>query len=276
MINENNLFKSIPLQITPSPNELWGLKPVLFNIGEFPIESYPVMLFLALLVGGAIYLWQLKKDGIKSSNAFYIALFGIIGGTIGAKLPLIFMYWNELNTNGNSLNNILQGRTVVGGLIGGTVSIFIAKKIFNIKERMGNQLAIPIAVGMAIGRIGCLLRGCCYGKETHLPWGIDFGDHILRHPTQIYEMIFDISMVIYLYIRKQKGVKPGQMYSIFLNGYLSFRFLLEFIRVEKVSSIGLTDFQILCIVGLIFINRKSIKFLFKRKKYRKEVSAYEN
>lgn len=271
MINENNLFKSIPLQITPSPNELWGLKPVLFNIGEFPIESYPVMLFISLMVGGAIYLWQLKKDGIKSSNAFYIALFGIIGGTIGAKLPLIFMYWNELNTNANSLNNILQGRTVVGGLIGGTVSIFIAKKIFNIKERMGNQLAIPIAVGMAIGRIGCLLRGCCYGKETHLPWGIDFGDHILRHPTQIYEMIFDISMVIYLYIRKQKGVKPGQMYSIFLNGYLSFRFLLEFIRVEKVSSIGLTDFQILCIVGLIFINRKSIKLLYKW-----GVDVYEN
>lgn len=272
MINENSLFKSIPLQITPSPNELWGLKPVLFNIGGFSIESYPVMLFLALLVGIAIYVWQLKKDGIKSSNAFYIALFGIVGGTIGAKLPLIFMYWKELNSNTNSLNTILQGRTVVGGLIGGTVSIFIAKKIFNIKERMGNQLAIPIAVAMAIGRVGCLLRGCCYGKETHLAWGIDFGDHILRHPTQIYEMIFDIAMVVYLCIRKRKDVKPGQLYSIFLNGYLGFRFLLEFIRVEKVSSIGLTDFQVLCIVGLIFINRKSIKLLFKRK----EVDVYEN
>lgn len=272
MFIENNVFKQLPIQIASSPNEAWGLKPVLFDIGGFPIESYPVMLFLALLVGGAIYLWQLKKDGIKSSNAFYIALFGIVGGTIGAKLPLIFMYWNELNSNADSLNTILQGRTVVGGLIGGTVSIFIAKRIFNIKERMGNQLAIPIAVGMAIGRIGCLLRGCCYGKETHLAWGIDFGDHILRHPTQIYEMIFDIAMVVYLYIRKRKGVKPGQLYSIFLNGYLSFRFLLEFIRVEKVSFIGLTDFQILCIVGLIFINRKSIKFLFMRK----DVSVYEN
>lgn len=272
MLNENSLFKSIPLQITPTPNETWGLKPVLFNIGEYSIESYPVILFLALVVGGAIYLWQLKKDGIKSSNAFYIALFGIVGGAIGAKLPLIFMYWNELNTNANSINSIMQGRTVVGGLIGGTVSIFIAKKIFNIKERMGNQLAIPIAVGMAVGRIGCLLRGCCYGKETHLPWGIDFGDYILRHPTQVYEMIFDIVMAVYLYIRKQKGVKPGQLYSIFLNGYLSFRFLLEFIRVEKVSSIGLTDFQILCVVGVLFINRKQIKSIL----IRKEVNVYEH
>lgn len=262
MFIQNVLFKSLPFQITPSPNEAWGLKPVLFKIGEFPIESYPVMLFLALLVGIGIYLWQLKKDGIKSSNAFYIALFGIVGGTIGAKLPLIFMYWDEINSNTNSLNAVLQGRTIVGGLIGGTVSIFIAKRIFNIKERMGNQLAIPIAVAMAIGRVGCILRGCCYGKETHLVWGVDFGDHILRHPTQVYEIIFDIAMVLYLSIRKRKGVKPGQLYSIFLNGYLSFRFLLEFIRVEKVSFIVLTDFQILCIVGLLFINRK---YIFMRK-----------
>ena len=265
MFNENSLFKSLPLKFTSSANEDWGLRPVLFKIDDFPIEAYPVMLFLALLAGILIYVWQLKKDGIKSSNAFYIALFGIVGGTIGAKLPLIFMYWNEINSNTNSLNSILQGRTIVGGLIGGTVSILIAKRIFNIKERMGNQLAIPIAVAMAIGRVGCVLRGCCYGIETNLPWGINFGDHILRHPTQIYEIIFDVSMVIYLIIRKRKGVKPGQLYSIFLNGYLSFRFLLEFIRVEKVSFIIFTDFQLLCIVGLVFINRKYLLSIFMKR-----------
>jgi len=261
-MNPNTLFRSLPFKITPSINESWGLRPVLFKIGNINIESYPVMLFLALLVGITIYVFQLRKDGIKSSNAFYIALFGIVGGTIGAKLPLIFMYWNEINSNTNSISAVLQGRTIVGGLIGGTISVLIAKRVFNIKERMGNQLVVPIAVAMAIGRIGCLLRGCCYGKQTNLAWGIDFGDHILRHPTQIYEIIFDIIMVIYLSIRKRKGVEPGQLYSVFLNGYLGFRFLLEFIRVEKVSFIGLTDFQILCIVGLLFINRKYITSIF--------------
>jgi len=265
MFNQNGFFKALPFKIKASPSESWGLRPVLFKIGDFPIESYPVILFLALLVGIGIYVRQLKKDGIKSPNAFYIALFGIVGGTIGAKLPLIFMYWKEINSNTNSLNTVLQGRTIVGGLIGGGGSIFVAKRIFNIKERMGNQLAVPIAVAMAIGRVGCLLRGCCYGKETHLAWGVDFGDHILRHPTQIYEIIFDISMVIYLSIRKRKGVRPGQLYSIFLNGYLSFRFLLEFIRVEKISFMLLTDFQIICIVGLMFINRKYLLTKFIRR-----------
>ncbi|MBU3113887.1 prolipoprotein diacylglyceryl transferase [Clostridium lacusfryxellense] len=261
MFNQNGFLKPIPFQIKVPTNESWGLKPVLFKIGDFPIESYPVMLFLALLVGIGIYILQLKKAGIKNSNAFYIALFGIVGGTIGAKLPLIFMYWNEINSNTNSFSAVMQGRTIIGGLIGGGVSVLIAKRIFGIKERMGNQLAVPILVAMAIGRIGCLLRGCCYGKETHLAWGIDFGDHILRHPTQIYEILFDIVMIIYLSLRKKKGVKPGQLYSIFLNAYFSFRFLLEFIRVEKVSFIILTDFQILCIVGLLFINRK---YLFSK------------
>lgn len=270
MINE--LLNKLPYRLFPNPNEAWGLRPVLFRIGNFPVESYPTMLFLALLVGISIYIWQLRKDGIKSSNAFYIALFGIVGGTIGAKLPLIFMHWNEINFNPDTFNSILQGRTVVGGLIGGTISVLIAKKVFNIKERMGNQLAIPIAAAMAVGRVGCLLRGCCYGEETNLIWGIDFGDHIYRHPTQLYEIIFDIGMMVYLCYRKKKGVNPGQLYSIFLNGYLSFRFFLEFIRVERVTAIGLTDFQILCIVGLIFINRKQLIRLFKRK----DVSIYEN
>lgn len=115
MFTQNGFLKSLPFQITPTPNEAWGIKPVLFRIGKFPIESYPVMLFLALLAGIGIYVWQLKKDDIKSSNAFYIALFGIVGGTIGAKLPLIFMYWDEINSNTNSLNAVLQGRTIVGG-----------------------------------------------------------------------------------------------------------------------------------------------------------------
>ena len=265
MLIQNALLINLPFKLAPSTNEAWGLRPVLFKIGDYSIESYPVLLFIALLTGIFIYVWQLRKDGIKSSNAFYIALFGIVGGTIGAKLPLIFMYWNEINSSTNSLNSVLQGRTIVGGLIGGTVSIFIAKRIFNIKERMGNQLAVPIVVAMAIGRVGCVLRGCCYGKETNLAWGINFGDHILRHPTQIYEIIFDISMVIYLCKRKRKGVKPGQLYSIFLNGYLSFRFLLEFIRVEKVSFIFFTDFQMLCIVGLLFINRRYLKSIFMRR-----------
>lgn len=243
----------------------WGLMPVLFYIGRFPVEAYPVLLFLALVVGLLIYIAQLKGNNIKSPNALYIAIFAIVGGTIGAKIPIIFMNWNQLNSNPDSINILLSGRTIVGGLIGGTAGTFIAKKIFGIKERLGNQIAIPVAAGMAVGRLGCLLRGCCYGQPTNLPWGMDFGDHLMRHPTQLYEMIFDILLVIFLVWKKTKDIKPGELFGIFLNCYLSFRFLLEFIRVEKVSAIGLTDFQLLCVISIVYINRKLVLNLVKRK-----------
>lgn len=247
-------------------NEAWGLKPVLFYAGKFPVEAYPVFLMLAFVIGIVVYIWQLRRDGIKNSNALYIAIFAIFGGAIGAKLPLIFIYWQELNSNPQNINILLSGRTIVGGLIGGAAGTFLAKRIFGIKERLGNQIAIPVAIAMAVGRIGCLLRGCCYGKATGLPWGVDFGDHILRHPTQVYEIIFDILLVVFLVWKKKQAIKPGELFRNFLNSYMSFRFLLEFIRVEKVSSLGLTDFQLLCIISLVYINRKEIlKLIFKRK-----------
>lgn len=246
-------------------NETWGLKPILFYIGGVPVEAYPVFIFLALVTGVIAYIIQLRIDNIRKSNALYIAIFAIVGGTIGSKIPIIIMYWNQLNSDPNSIDILLSGRTIVGGLIGGAAGTFLAKKIFRIKERLGNQIAIPVAAGMAVGRLGCLFRGCCYGQPTNLPWGIDFGDHIIRHPTQVYEMIFDILLVFFLGWRKTKGVLPGELFKIFLNCYLSFRFLLEFIRVEKVSLIGLTDFQLLCVISLVYINRHFVFEIFSRK-----------
>lgn len=249
-------------------NADWGLMPILFEIGGYPVEAYPVFMFLALVTGFIAYWIQLRLDKVQKSNAIYIAIFAIVGGTIGSKLPMIFIYWNQINANPEDLNLLISGRTIVGGLLGGAVGTLLAKRIFKIKERLGNQIAIPVALGMAVGRIGCLLRGCCYGQATSLPWGIDLGDHIHRHPTQIYEMIFDMALVVLLIGIKAKGVKPGELFKWFMNCYLSFRFLLEFIRVEKIAFMGLTDFQWLCVVSLVYINRT---FLLKWK-IRKEVS----
>lgn len=249
-------------------NESWGLMPVLFQIGGYAVESYSFFMFLALLTGFIAYWIQLRIDKVQKSNALYIAIFAIVGGTIGSKLPMIFIYWDQINANPEDLTLLLSGRTIVGGLLGGAVGTLLAKRIFKIKERLGNQIAIPVALGMAVGRIGCLLRGCCYGQATNLPWGIDLGDHIHRHPTQIYEIVFDVALVFFLIWKKSKGVKPGELFKWFMNCYLSFRFLLEFIRVEKIAFMGLTDFQWLCVVSLVYINRA---FLLKWKK-RKDVS----
>lgn len=239
-------------------NETWGgLMPVLFEIGGFKVESYPLFVSLAIVTGLYLYLRGVKRDQVKNMNALYIVIFALIGGTIGAKLPLLFIYWSDYTDKNVDLMTILSGRTIIGGLIGGFIGARLVKYVLGIKVKMGNQIAIPVAVAMAIGRVGCLLRGCCYGIPTHTDYGIDFGDHIHRHPTQLYELTFDVLLVIYLvYRKKQGGVEPGGLFRLFLNGYLGFRFFNEFIRVEEIGLLGLTHFQWLCVISLMFINRE--------------------
>jgi prolipoprotein diacylglyceryltransferase len=110
-------------------NENWGLRPILFYIGGFPVKAYPVFIFLALVTGILVYIIQLRRDKIQKSNALYIAIFAIVGGTIGSKIPIIIMYWNQLNSGHYSVNILLSGRTIIGGLIGGAVGTFLSKKI---------------------------------------------------------------------------------------------------------------------------------------------------
>jgi prolipoprotein diacylglyceryltransferase len=150
---------------------------------------------------------------------------------------------------------LLSGRTITGGLIGGTLAVMYVKYKLKIKDKKGNLFAPAIAIGVAIGRIGCLFKGCCYGIATSLPWGVDFGDGIPRHPTQIYEIIFFLLMFVFLMVKRETA-KPGQLFYWLMNSYFIFRFVEEFIREEPTLFLGLTIFQYISIVALIFINAK--------------------
>lgn len=236
----------IDSHLIPYPN--WGVKPVFFNVFGFSVPSYSFFVFLGILFGILVYWIEVRKKKSYSENNFYILLGALIGGAIGAKLVIIIVYWNEL-----TLDIILYGKSIVGGLIGGIMGVLITKKILGIeKERKGNFFAPAIAIGVAIGRIGCFLRGCCYGKETSLPWGVDFGDGLLRHPTQIYESLFMLGMFFYLRRRNKKNPPAGSSFDILMMSYFCFRFLIEFIRVEKIVFFGLTYFQLIGFCVLIY------------------------
>ncbi|MEM4719559.1 MAG: prolipoprotein diacylglyceryl transferase [Candidatus Pacearchaeota archaeon] len=216
------------------PYQNWGIKPILFDIFGFSVPSYSLFVFLGIVLGVLVYWSEVKKKKNYSENNLYILLAALLGGAIGAKLVIIVIYWNEL-----TWEIILYGKSIVGGLIGGTIGVLLAKKFLGIeKERKGNFFAPAIALGVAVGRIGCFLRGCCYGKETFLPWGIDFGDGVSRHPTQLYESLFMLGMFFYLRKRNKKNPSPGSSFDILIISYFGFRFLIEFIRVEKIIFLG--------------------------------------
>ena len=245
----------------------WGIRPILFNIGNIGITSYSFFVLLGLIVGLIVYFYESKKHKSLNDNGIFIVFGALVGGVLGAKILDLIINYQFIIEHVNNPESFLSGRTIVGGLIGGTIGAILTKKLLGVKEKRGNYFAPAIALGVAIGRLGCFFTGCCYGKPTTLPWGVDFGDHILRHPTQIYESLFMLLMFFYLEkIKNRKDIKPGQLFKILMISYFIFRFFIEFIRVEPVIFAGLTVFQIISVGVIIYLVRYDvIKLLLKIK-----------
>lgn len=245
------------------PNDSWGIRPILFHIGNINIPSYSFFVFLGLIVGLLVYFYESRRKKSLNDNGIFVAVGALVGGVLGAKILEFIINYKFVFENINNIGALLSGRTIVGGLIGGTIGVILTKKFLGIKEKRGNLFAPAIAIGVAIGRLGCFFRGCCYGKATTLPWGVDFGDHISRHPTQIYESLFMLFMFIYLErIKDREDIRPGQLFKLLMVSYFTFRFLVEFIRVEPVIFAGLTVFQIISIGVILYLVRDNIKNLF--------------
>lgn len=241
---------------------IWGIRPILFSVGGISIPSYSFFIALGFLVGLTVYILEAKKTNSLGENNIRIVFGALIGAAIGAKLLDFIVDYRYFADNLFNINTIFYGKTLIGGFIGGVIGAKISKKIFNIKAKKGNLFAPAIALGVAIGRIGCFLTGCCYGKPTGLPWGVNFGDGILRHPTQIYESLFMLAMFIYLEkIKNRKDIQPGQLLKILMVSYFTFRFFIEFIRVQDVALFGLTGFQIVSLLAIIYLIRGNLKGL---------------
>ena len=238
----------------PAVNKNWGIMPILFHVGKYEISSYMFFVLLGIIVAALIYFYEAKKAKQANEFAFLIAIGAFFGSSVGAKLLEILINIDYAVYKNGLLLFLFSGRTVIGGLIGGTLGVWITKRIIGIKEKRGNLFAPAVAVGISIGRIGCFLNGCCYGKPSNLPWAVDFGDGITRHPTQLYESVFMIFVFLCfkLWLNK-KEVLPGYLFKILMISYFVFRFLVEFIRVEKLAFIGLTYFQIISVFVLIYL-----------------------
>jgi phosphatidylglycerol---prolipoprotein diacylglyceryl transferase len=249
--------------------ENWGLRPILFQVGNFDVPSYSFFVLLGLLAGAMVYFWESRKQKSLNENGFFIALGSLAGGVLGAKILQWVIDYKYIMANFANLGMLLSGRTIIGGLIGGTIGAILTKKAIGIKEKRGNLFAPAVALGVAIGRLGCLFRGCCYGQPTSWPWGVDFGDGILRHPTQIYESLFMLIMFVYLEkIKDREDIKPGQLFKLLMISYFIFRFLIEFIRVEPIALAGLSVFQIIAIIAIIYLTRENtLNIIFKSRSY---------
>ena len=230
----------------------WGIYPQI-HLGTFSVSTYSVFMVFAIVLAVWVYVREARKADKANEGGFLIAFGAFAGSAIGAKLLEMLINIDYLNANG-WIQFLFSGRTVIGGLIGGTLGVWLVKRLIGMKERRGNLFAPAVALGIAVGRLGCFFNGCCYGKPTNLPWGVDFGDGIPRHPTQLYEAVFMLLLFLFIQfgIRKERAA-PGMLFNGLMIAYFVFRFSVEFIRTERIAFWGLSYFQIISIFVIIYL-----------------------
>jgi phosphatidylglycerol:prolipoprotein diacylglycerol transferase len=215
-----------------------------------PKQIYGLFMFLA----AAVFLLARHYQPHTSSSPrlpwwqqLALGLAAFVGGTLGAKAA--FALTDERAWR--SLNDWLMvwssdGKTITVGLASAYIAVEIAKLILGIHVKTGDGFALPLALAMAVGRLGCFFNGCCFGTETDLPWGVAFpyDDYaIRRHPTQLYESLFHLSMAGVLYVLIRRDLLRYQRLKFYLIAYCIYRFLTEFIRPEPAWWLGLTFYQ---------------------------------
>jgi len=234
--------------------------PVYFHFG--PLTVHPHLLFeaIAYSVGFRLYLALRKSrgDSLEDSHRWWIVAAATSGALVGALLLADLENLPQLLHNWDSLRSPFAGKTIVGALIGGFAAVECAKRSLGIRRRTGDLFALPLCIGIAIGRVGCFLTGLedhTAGTFTALPWGVNFGDGIRRHPTQLYEILFLVFLAILIARVSRRSFVHGDLFRLFLVGYLSFRFLVDFLKPDPAVLFGLSAIQIACLLTLIFCSR---------------------
>jgi phosphatidylglycerol---prolipoprotein diacylglyceryl transferase len=230
--------------------------PVYLTIGAVKLHPHPIFESIAYFVSLRLALRRFRQNSIASEKRGVIIAGGLIGGIIGAKILAILQHLDLLWTGSVSVGILLLGgKTIVGALLGATFGVEVTKKLLKIETATGDVFAYPLIIGTAIGRIGCFLTGISdltYGTPTSLPWGVDFGDRILRHPTQLYEVVFMVGLLIFLKHRERKPYRQGDLFRFYMICYLSFRWAIDFIKPDFHPLLGMSAIQIACLLGLVY------------------------
>jgi len=214
--------------------------------------------WLGIATGVQLYRRSIKgaTPGLRSWDRLVVAMGAIAGGALGSKIAFFLYDPHALRTLAHDLSAITGGQSIVGGLLGGLVGVEIAKRLVNVRTSTGDAFVRPLLVGIVIGRFGCLLAGLndvTYGNPTTFPWGVDFGDGVSRHPTQIYDQLFAlVSLWLLGRLRPILRSVPGLEFKLMLMAYLLWRLCIDAIKpMAFVYPGGLSGIQVLCLLGLI-------------------------
>ncbi len=236
------------------------INPVI-EIGSFSIRWYGVMVALAVLT---VVSWTLHEVAIKKrvsmDTALNAALVGIPSGIIFSRVIHVIDQWDYYFANPGEIIGG-EGLAIWGGVLGAALGIWIYSKFAKINYGVLTDMIAPgIILSQAIGRIGCLINGCCYGFETDLACGVIYshpesyaplGIPVL--PTQLFEIIYNLIVFGILFGLRDRLKPDGSLFMLYLALYSVWRFGIDFIREGDVFLLGLHQSQVIGVVVLLIV-----------------------
>ena len=216
--------------------------PVLIRIGPITIHTYGFLIAMAFILGLWLALRQAAREGISKEKITDIGFYALFSGIIGSRIFFIATEWEHFSSHPIDMLKVWEGGLVFyGGVIFAIpVAVWYARKQGMLLWQTADIWAPSIAVGHAIGRLGCFCAGCCYGLPTDLPWGVTFNNPetlairgVPLHPTQLYESAAELlNFVILLAIRRRKAFH-GQLFWVYVLNYAVIRALIELFRGDS-------------------------------------------
>ena len=250
-----------------------NIDPVLVGIGPFEIRYYGLFFVLGFVIAYFMlnYLAKRKKVGLTKDDVADFLLYIIIGTVLGARIFYVFVYnFPFYLQNPFEIIAIWHGGlSFHGGFIGAAIAgfYFCRKKKIDFYT-LADIMVIPLALGLALGRLGNFTNGELYGRITNVPWAVQFpGADGFRHPSQIYASLKDLTIFFTLWAIKDKKFPPGFMFWLFVVMYSALRFIVEFFRqpdeqlgfIIGFLSMGQILSIIMFVVGVFFMYKITSK-----------------
>lgn len=219
--------------------------PQLFRINSFALHSYGLLVAIAFLVGLLLASRLAARARLNADQVASLGIYVAIAAIVGAKVFLILgdlPYYAQNPREIFSMATLQAGGVFFGGLLAALVTAAWRLRRSGLPAlRTADTFAPAIALGHAIGRLGCFLAGCCWGKTTHLPWAVTFTDPVARelvgvplgvplHPAQLYESAAELVIFAVLWARFSRPHRDGAILGLYLVLYSAFRFGIEFLR----------------------------------------------
>lgn len=227
--------------------------PILFEIGPLTIHTYGVFAVTGFIIGLIFAINQAKKQGIPKEKILDLGFYILISAIVGSRLLFVLIEYEYYFKNPLDIIKFWEGGLVFYGglLLAIIVGIFYTRKNALPLWKIADIIAPSLAIGYAIGRLGCFSAGCCYGEPTELPWGVIFTDpHSLAirgipiHPTQLYGAVASFGIFIFLILYRRHKRFEGELFWLYMLLYSTARFIIEFFRGDEARDLIYQGFSL--------------------------------